>query len=132
MNVQNVYRMEQEMHKAIQLLPHYSGNHPYTLCLWEHKFLTTYVSVSQVYAPTIFENHVADVEVDGKHVELALWDTAGQEDYDRLRPLSSPDLHVIIQLVGREARWNATSCTVSRILWPNPPPAILTSQIEFL
>lgn len=44
----------------------------------------------------MFENYVADVEVDGKHVELALWDTAGQEDYDRLRPLSYPDSHVIL------------------------------------
>ncbi len=29
-------------------------------------------------------------------MELALWDTAGQEDYDRLRPLSYPDSHVIL------------------------------------
>jgi len=49
-----------------------------------------------IYVPTVFENYVSTIEVDGKSVELALWDTAGQEDYDRLRPLSYPDADVVL------------------------------------
>jgi len=30
----------------------------------------------EVYVPKIFENKIADVEVDDRHVELTLWDTA--------------------------------------------------------
>lgn len=39
--------------------------------------------------PTIFENYVTNLYgPKGKIIELALWDTAGQEEYSRLRPLS--------------------------------------------
>lgn len=34
--------------------------------------------------------------VDGVQVSLGLWDTAGQEDYDRLRPLSYPQTDVFL------------------------------------
>ncbi|KAK3994458.1 P-loop containing nucleoside triphosphate hydrolase protein [Cladorrhinum sp. PSN332] len=50
----------------------------------------------QEWAPSVFETYAADVEVDGKHAELALWDHTGLEDYDRLRALSYPDTHVIL------------------------------------
>ncbi|KAJ7823803.1 small GTPase-binding protein [Mycena olivaceomarginata] len=50
--------------------------------------LFTEGTFSEAYVPTVFENTVTDVHVDGRDVELSLWDTAGQEDYDRLRPLS--------------------------------------------
>ena len=35
-------------------------------------------------------------QIDKQNVQLALWDTAGQEDYDRLRPLSYPDTDVLL------------------------------------
>ena len=50
----------------------------------------------QAYVPTVFENYVTQVNFEGKVVELALWDTAGQEEYDRLRPLSYPESDVIL------------------------------------
>lgn len=48
------------------------------------------------YQPTIFENYVAEIRLDGKPIQLALWDTAGQEEYERLRPLSYSKSHVIL------------------------------------
>ncbi|EIE90479.1 hypothetical protein G6F46_006153 [Rhizopus delemar] len=48
------------------------------------------------YIPTIFETAVKDMTVDSRNIAAELWDTAGQEDYDRLRTLSYPDSDVII------------------------------------
>lgn len=46
--------------------------------------------------PTVFENYVHDIFIDNVHVELSLWDTAGQEEFDRLRSLSYDDTHAIL------------------------------------
>ncbi|KAJ1663380.1 GTP-binding protein Rho1 [Coemansia sp. RSA 1813] len=48
------------------------------------------------YIPTIFDTWVADMLVDDRRIELQLWDTAGQEELDRLRFLCYPDANVII------------------------------------
>ncbi|CUM67839.1 uncharacterized protein PRCAT00005547001 [Priceomyces carsonii] len=56
----------------------------------QHKF-------PEIYVPTVFENYVASVAApNNKLIELALWDTAGQEEYDRLRPLSYPDADILL------------------------------------
>jgi len=48
------------------------------------------------YVPTVFENYTAQIEHHDKKVLLHLWDTAGQEDYDRLRPLSYPGSDIVL------------------------------------
>lgn len=53
-------------------------------------------SFSDDYIPTVFDNYSASVCVDGRVVALNLFDTAGQEEYNRLRPLSYPQTDVFI------------------------------------
>eukprot|EP01100_Stratorugosa_tubuloviscum_P000310 TRINITY_DN1065_c1_g1_i3.p1 TRINITY_DN1065_c1_g1~~TRINITY_DN1065_c1_g1_i3.p1 ORF type:complete len:247 (-),score=126.16 TRINITY_DN1065_c1_g1_i3:415-1155(-) len=48
------------------------------------------------YVPTVFENYTAQLKFNEETIMLHLWDTAGQEDYDRLRPLSYPGSDIVL------------------------------------
>eukprot|EP01101_Sappina_pedata_P011498 TRINITY_DN7741_c0_g1_i1.p1 TRINITY_DN7741_c0_g1~~TRINITY_DN7741_c0_g1_i1.p1 ORF type:complete len:201 (-),score=66.54 TRINITY_DN7741_c0_g1_i1:197-799(-) len=67
------------------------------------------------YVPTVFDNYTTTIQIDGEVITLALWDTAGQEQYARLRSLSYPETDVFVfcySVVSRssfenvEARWH--------------------------
>ncbi|KAB5581602.1 hypothetical protein PHYPO_G00177680 [Pangasianodon hypophthalmus] len=48
------------------------------------------------YVPTAFDNFSAVVAVDGKPVKLQLCDTAGQDEFDKLRPLCYTNADVFL------------------------------------
>jgi len=48
------------------------------------------------YIPTVFENYTKNfTHPDHGEVELELWDTAGQEEFDKLRPMSYPNSDIV-------------------------------------
>lgn len=48
------------------------------------------------YAPSVFEKYATTISLGGKEIKLNLYDTAGQDDYDRLRPLSYQEADLIL------------------------------------
>ena len=62
----------------------------------------------ETYIPTIFDTYTVNIMVDSKPYGIGLWDTAGQEEYDRLRPLSYPatDVFLICFSVSNRTSFN--------------------------
>jgi len=57
----------------------------------------TFKAFPQDYVPTVFDNYNAVVMWDNRPVNLGLWDTAGQDDFEAMRPMSydSADIFLI-------------------------------------
>eukprot|EP00800_Vazella_pourtalesii_P011539 TRINITY_DN2777_c2_g1_i1.p1 TRINITY_DN2777_c2_g1~~TRINITY_DN2777_c2_g1_i1.p1 ORF type:complete len:203 (+),score=24.38 TRINITY_DN2777_c2_g1_i1:331-939(+) len=54
-----------------------------------HKF-------SREHTPTIFDNYLVDVMVNGEICHLGLFDTASHENYDKLRPMSYSQANIVL------------------------------------
>jgi Ras homolog gene family, member A len=73
----------------------------------------------QEFTPTVCENWVTEAKFEGIRVELSVWDTAGQEDYEVMRRLSYHEANVILicyspdmrdSLENVEAKWVPEIC----------------------
>ena len=67
---------------------------------------------SEDYMPSMFDPPSLRRDVDGKPVMLSLWDTAGETDYDRLRPLSYPQADVVLVCLPT-ARMQRSGCSLA-------------------
>lgn len=82
----------------------------------------------QKYVPTVFENYITHTthRASGKTVELALWDTAGQEEYDRLRPLSYPETDLLFVCFAIDCPASLENVMDKVLLLPHRPFFTLT------
>ncbi|KAL0491870.1 Rac-like GTP-binding protein [Acrasis kona] len=71
------------------------------------------------YEPTVFDNYTCTmVYSKAINVQLGLWDTAGQDDYEQMRPLAYPGTHVFLicfSLVSRNSFENISSHWIKEV-----------------
>jgi len=86
------------------------------------------------YVPTVFDNYSCIEMFEQKPVSIVLWDTAGQEDYDKLRPLSYPQTDVFLvcfSVVARDSFLNVKSKWLKEIV-PIGAPFIIVGTKQDL
>ncbi|KAL6453374.1 Rac1 Ras-related C3 botulinum toxin substrate 1 [Candida maltosa Xu316] len=80
------------------------------------------------YIPTVFDNYSASVMIDGEPIKLGLWDTAGQSEYDRLRPLSYPQTEIFLicfSVISPDSFYNIKSKWIPEILHHCPKDILI-------
>ena len=87
------------------------------------------------YVPTIFDNYSVKVPIAEETYTLELFDTAGQEEYDRLRPLSYPNTSVFLvcfSIVSPNSFDNVQEKWVPEIKHhcPNTPFLLVGTQVD--
>ena len=87
------------------------------------------------YIPTVFDNYSTQLLVNGNAINLGLWDTAGQDDYDRLRPLAYPQTDVFLvcfSLISKSSFENIQSKWIPEIQHhcPNAPFIIVGTKSD--
>eukprot|EP01087_Luapelamoeba_hula_P017040 TRINITY_DN532_c0_g1_i1.p1 TRINITY_DN532_c0_g1~~TRINITY_DN532_c0_g1_i1.p1 ORF type:complete len:207 (+),score=23.88 TRINITY_DN532_c0_g1_i1:72-692(+) len=87
------------------------------------------------YVPTVFDNYVVNLTAGGDTIELGLWDTAGQEEYDRLRPLSYANANVFLvcfSVVSPVSFENVTSKWFPEVqhYQPNTPKLLIGTKVD--
>lgn len=104
--------------------PHFVYNKRFPWGIYTHRVRTLQLlqSLNSLLTRTSFDNYTASVMVDGRPISLGLWDTAGQEDYDRLRPLSYPQTDVFLicfSIVSPPSFDNVKAKVLSPLACPN-------------
>lgn len=87
------------------------------------------------YVPTVFDNFSDTIEVDGSCYDVSLWDTAGQEDYERLRILSYPNTDVFLLVYSVDNRTSFNNVTAKWIPelkhhCPNAPIILVGAKVD--
>jgi small GTP-binding protein len=80
------------------------------------------------YNATIFDNHSTNIIIDDKPIHMMLWDTAGQTEYDKLRPIAyrGTDIFLVCySVVDVQSRENVIKKWVPEIRHHVPSAKIL-------
>ena len=92
------------------------------------------------YVPTVFDQYQVNVDIKDRVINLGLWDTAGQEDYDKLRPISYPQtvsLQIGILILATFTKFNYSGFRIRsnfplHLLWPLIPLHFTLGCVPYL